>query len=114
HFNDFFLFGQYSLYIHLEYANKAQLVWLRSMKFFGIVEDLGFMIWLALFGNKKIEEKLPYKGWAKNLAGFIKREKKQHYDLIDELDKKAEITFLSLNIILRVITKTSLVNQTQH
>jgi hypothetical protein len=37
------------------------------------------------------------RGWAKNLAGFIKREKKQHYDLIDELDKKAEITFLSPN-----------------
>jgi hypothetical protein len=37
------------------------------------------------------------RGWAKNSAGFIKREKRQLCDLIDELDKQAKITCLSPN-----------------
>jgi hypothetical protein len=78
------------------------------------------MIWLALFGNKKIEEKLPYKygrtrlelygnlrGWAKNSAGLIKREKKQLSELIDELDKRRKLlayrlTSWALKILLMI------------
>ena len=37
------------------------------------------------------------RGWAKNSAGVIKKEKKQLSELIDELDKKAETTCLSPN-----------------
>ena len=37
------------------------------------------------------------RGWAKNSTGLIKWEKKQLSELIDELDKKAEITCLSPN-----------------
>jgi hypothetical protein len=37
------------------------------------------------------------RGWAKNSAELIKREKNQLSELIDKLDKKAEITCLSPN-----------------
>jgi hypothetical protein len=37
------------------------------------------------------------RGWAKNSAGSTKKEKKQLLELIDNLDKKAEISYLSPN-----------------
>ena len=81
---------------------KFELGWFIREGFFDMVSS----IWqqekrgetaIQIWQNKIRSLRQYLRGWAKNSAGLVKKEKQQLLKLIDELDKKAEFSCLSPN-----------------
>jgi hypothetical protein len=81
---------------------KFELGWFIREGFFYMVS----FIWqqekrgetaIQIWQNKIRSLRQYLRGWAKNSAGLVKKEKQQLLKLIDELDKKAEFSCLSPN-----------------
>jgi hypothetical protein len=75
-------------FIREGFHDMVTLIWQKENK-----GETAIQIW-----QNKIRALRQYlRGWTKNSAGSIKKEKQQLSELIDDLDKKAEFTYLSPN-----------------